>query len=157
MIDRPEMALDLLKCELNFQFSKVKLIEKLLEVYEHIYDPLESVRCLQMIVDTMAHRPRINMEASMYNDSYDCETKLMVEKEAFFSDVVRLQTNIEKQENQAAYDFQELKTRRVCDFVTEEYKLVETEKTHKVGSDEAEEEKMTDEQYRIEKGIEQKL
>ena len=58
-----------------------------------------------MIVDAMAHRPRINMEASMYNDSYESETKLMAEKEAFFSDVIRLQTNIEKQENKAAYDF----------------------------------------------------
>ena len=154
MIDRPEMALDLLKCELNFQFAKVKLIEKLLEVYEHIYDPLESVRCLQMIVDTMAHRPRINMEASMYNDSYESETRLMVEKEAFFSDVVRLQTNIEKQENQSAYDFQELKVTKVCDFVSEEFKLVDLEKTHRIGSDEAEaEQKISDEQYKFEKGI----
>lgn len=46
MIDRAEIALDLLKCELDFQFSKVQLIEKLLESYEHIYDPLESVRSL---------------------------------------------------------------------------------------------------------------
>ena len=68
----------------------MKLIEKLLEVYEHIYDPLESVRCLQMIVDAMAVRPRINTEASMYNDSYESETKLMREKEAFFSDVIGL-------------------------------------------------------------------
>ena len=49
------------------------LVEKLLESYEHIYDPLESVRCLQMIVDEIAKRPRINMEASFYSDSYDCE------------------------------------------------------------------------------------
>ena len=54
MIDRQEIALDLLKCELDFQFRKVLLVEKLLESYEHIYDPLESVRCLQMIVDSMA-------------------------------------------------------------------------------------------------------
>ena len=46
MIDRSEIAIDLLKHELDFQFAKVKLIEKLLESYEHIYDPLESVRCL---------------------------------------------------------------------------------------------------------------
>ena len=38
--------MDLLKNELDYQFSKVRLIEKLLEAYEHIYDPLESVRCL---------------------------------------------------------------------------------------------------------------
>ena len=46
MIDRSEIAIDLLKNELDFQFAKVKLIEKLLESYEHIYDPLQSVRSL---------------------------------------------------------------------------------------------------------------
>ena len=46
MIDRQEICLDLLEAETNYQFSKVKLLEKLLESYEHIYDPLESVRCL---------------------------------------------------------------------------------------------------------------
>ena len=51
MIDRPEIAIDLLKKELDYQFAKVLLVERLLESYEHIYDPLESVRCLQMIVD----------------------------------------------------------------------------------------------------------
>lgn len=46
MIDRAEITLDLLKYELEFQFSKVQLIEKFFESYEHIYDPLESVRSL---------------------------------------------------------------------------------------------------------------
>ena len=153
MIDRPEMALDLLRCELDFQFSKVKLVEKLLEVYEHIYDPLESVRCLQMIVDAMAVRPRINTEASMYNDSYESETRLMREKEAFFSDVIGLQTDIEKQENKAAYDFQELKVTRVCEAVAEEFKLEDHEKTARVGSDEADPGAVSDEQFRLEKGL----
>jgi hypothetical protein len=90
MIDRPEIVLDLLKNELDFQFSKVKLIEKLLEAYEHIYDPLESVRCLQMIVDIMAQRPRLNMEASFYSDAYDSEIKVLEEKHRFFSDLIEL-------------------------------------------------------------------
>ena len=53
MIDRSEIALDLLKRETEYQFAKVQLVEKLLTSYEHIYDPLESVRSLQMIVDLM--------------------------------------------------------------------------------------------------------
>lgn len=99
MIDRSEIAIDLLKNELDFQFAKVKLIEKLLESYEHIYDPLQSVRSLQMIVDIMAQRPRMNMDASFYSDSYDCEIKVLNEKFNFFSGVIELQTDIEKQEN----------------------------------------------------------
>ena len=60
------------------------------ESYEHIYDPLESVRCLQMIVDIMAQRPRLNMEASFYQDSYDSEIKVLHEKHALFSSLIEL-------------------------------------------------------------------
>ena len=42
---------------------------------------------------------------------------------------------------------------RVCEFVAEEYKLEELEKVNRVGSDEAEPDKISDEQYKIEKGI----
>jgi hypothetical protein len=40
------MAIDLLEKEYKYQFSKVKLIEQHMEVYEHTYDPLESMRIL---------------------------------------------------------------------------------------------------------------
>ena len=46
MIDRAEMAHDIYSKEYEFQFAKVNLVELLLEVYEHTYDPLESVRIL---------------------------------------------------------------------------------------------------------------
>ena len=46
LIDRPQMALDLLEKEYQYQFSKIKLIEQHMEVYEHTYDPLESMRIL---------------------------------------------------------------------------------------------------------------
>lgn len=62
--------MDLLERELNYQFSKVKLIEQHMEVYEHTYDPLESLRVLQVIADVIVARPRLNMEASMYCESY---------------------------------------------------------------------------------------
>ena len=32
-----------------------------MKAFEHITDPLEHVRTLQMVVDIMAQRPRINM------------------------------------------------------------------------------------------------
>ena len=63
MLDRGEVALHLLQHEFEFQAMKAKHIEGLLEAYNHVCDPLESVRLLQMIVDTMALRPRINLEA----------------------------------------------------------------------------------------------
>jgi len=44
-----------------------------MQAYEHIYDPLESLRVLQIIVDLIAERPRLNLEATMFSDSYDSE------------------------------------------------------------------------------------
>lgn len=46
LIDRPQIAIDILEKEYNFQFSKVKLVEQYMEAYEHITDPLESMRIL---------------------------------------------------------------------------------------------------------------
>jgi len=48
-----------------------------MEAYEHTCDPLESVRLLQIIVDVMAQRPRLNMEASMYTESYQTEIEAL--------------------------------------------------------------------------------
>ena len=49
----------------------------MLEAYENIYDPLESVRTLQQIVDLMALRPRLNFDAFSYAESYDTEIEVL--------------------------------------------------------------------------------
>lgn len=54
LVDRPEIVRELYEKELDFQFAKVELIEALMESYQHVCDPVESVRLLQTIVDTMA-------------------------------------------------------------------------------------------------------
>ncbi len=53
------------------------MVELLLEVYEHTCDPLESVRVLQIIAYTMAIRPRINLDASYFKDSYKSENEVL--------------------------------------------------------------------------------
>ena len=55
-----------------------------MEAYKHIYDPLESMRVLQMIVDLIAERPRLNLEAAMYSESYDSEIQLLNIKSGLF-------------------------------------------------------------------------
>ena len=77
MLDRGQVALDLLERELDLQVSKVKQVEMLIDVYENTCDPLESVRLIQMISDTMAVRPRINIEANYFKDSYESETEVL--------------------------------------------------------------------------------
>ena len=80
MLDRGEVALHLFEQELELQLTKASLVESLLEVYEHTCDPLESVRVLQEIADTLAVRPRVNLDATYFKDSYRSETAVIREK-----------------------------------------------------------------------------
>lgn len=73
MIDRGEVTQHLLDQELKLQVQKVELIEILLQIYENTCDPLECVRMIQIISDVMAVRPRINLDATYFNDSYKLE------------------------------------------------------------------------------------
>ena len=97
------------------------------------------------------------MEASFYSDSYDCENQLLDEKIKFFTKLTDLQTSHEKEENKSAFDFQEMKVTKVSESITEEFKLMEMEKTAKIGSNEADPDLITDEQFRIEQKIAEKL
>ena len=125
MIDRAEIACDLFQKEFRFQFAKVKLIEQLLETYEHTFDPLESVRILQHIVDTMAVRPRLNMEATFYTEAYEGEIELLENKHMFFKEMIDLQKSVEEEENMQVFKFQQMKTLRVTEAVREDWKLDE--------------------------------
>ena len=44
-----------------------------LECYEHTFDTLEQQQLIQLIIDLMAKRPRINLEANTFIDSYKVE------------------------------------------------------------------------------------
>ena len=79
----------------------------------------------------------------MYNDSYDAETKLLQEKTKFFSDLIMLQRDHEQQENQQAFDFQEMKVKKVSETIVEQFRLNEREKTARVGSDEVDPDQVT--------------
>jgi hypothetical protein len=47
-----------------------------LECYEHTCDTVEQQRLIQVIVDLMAKRPRINMAANHFRDSYELECEV---------------------------------------------------------------------------------
>jgi hypothetical protein len=83
-----------------------------MEVYEHTVDPLECMRILQMIVDVCVQRPRLNMDASMYCESYMAEQMAMKERANFMAEFVKMQKRIEREENKSLYDYLELKIRK---------------------------------------------
>lgn len=97
--------------------SKIKQIQLLLDVYENTCDPLESVRLIQIISDTMAVRPRINTEANYFKDSYDSEKEVILQKFELFSEVLDIQRRTEQEENEHMRRFQELKVRKLQDFL----------------------------------------
>ena len=66
------------------------LVETLLQVYEHTSDPLESVRILQIIADTMALRPRINLDATYFRDSYAAEINVLREKLELYRELIHI-------------------------------------------------------------------
>lgn len=113
MLDRAQVALHLLEGELELQLRKIVVIEELLVAYEHTCDPLEAVRLLQVIVDTMASRPRLNLEAAYFRDSYVCEVDVLKEKNLLFRELLHFQKGLEKTKNRDERAFQELKMRKL--------------------------------------------
>jgi hypothetical protein len=114
-LDRGEIALQLLTLELDFQFSKIGLVEQVMEAYEHTTDPLQQVRLCQQVTDLMAHRPRLNMDATYFGDSYRNETDLMKRKTSFYKELIQFQIQQEKEQNRSLRTFQELKFRKIQD------------------------------------------
>jgi hypothetical protein len=43
-----------------------------------------------MIVDSMAHRPRLNVDSSMYGESYTVEIENLEIKTRFFSELIKI-------------------------------------------------------------------
>jgi len=48
-----------------------------MECYEHITDPLEQQKLMQVITDIMARRPRLNLNANYFLDAYDAEIQCL--------------------------------------------------------------------------------
>ncbi len=137
LIDRPQIAMDLLEREYNYQFSKVGLIEQYMEIYEHSYDPLESMRILQIIADIIVARPRLNMEASMYCESYQAETEVLNEKRELLVEFMHMQKKHELKENQSVHNYIESKIIKYQENVDQYWAVKrESNKVRRVGSDE---------------------
>lgn len=76
-VDRFGMIKEALVLEENYQRAKLKLVFCYFECYEHTCDTVEQQRIIQVIIDIMAKRPRINLSANHFEDSYLSEIKLL--------------------------------------------------------------------------------
>jgi hypothetical protein len=95
-VDRITLLEDLLDKELDFQFEKVQIVQAYMETYEHISDPLEQQRLMQVVVDLMALRPRLNLSATYFMDSYDVEKLTMSKHTSLMKTMILNQMRYEK-------------------------------------------------------------
>ena len=89
-VDRLELLGDIFDCELQYQNTKVELVLSLMECYEHITDVLEQQRIIQMIIDLMALRPRLNLNSTHFKDSYKAEIESLKLQNQILREVIRM-------------------------------------------------------------------
>lgn len=75
-----------------------------MECYEHVTDPLEQQKLMQIITDIMARRPRLNLNANYFIDAYDAEIKCVKQQFELVKMLVDIQISLEKTENQRLQD-----------------------------------------------------
>lgn len=67
----------MLEVEDEYQQCKLELSFAYMECYEHTVDNLEQQQLIQIVVDLMARRPRINFKGRSFIDSYKKEIELL--------------------------------------------------------------------------------
>ena len=72
-IDRMGIMKEIIECEQQYQKAKLLLVIAYTECLDHTCDTLDQQRLIQIIVDLMAQRPRMNFLANHFRDSYKAE------------------------------------------------------------------------------------
>lgn len=91
LIDRFNFIKEILICEDQYQQAKLDLVFCYLECYEHTFDTLEQQQLIQLIIDLMAKRPRINLEANTFIDSYKVEVASLQSQTKLMREFIKLQ------------------------------------------------------------------
>jgi hypothetical protein len=104
-VDRLKILGEALEYENQYQEEKLQLITAYLECYEHISDILEQQRVIQAIVDEMARRPRLNLSASHFRDSYEAEVNCLKVKTGLIREVMKMLMAAEFKENNRTREY----------------------------------------------------
>jgi hypothetical protein len=76
-VDRMSMLEDLFESEAWLQAAKKKLLDALLDVYEHATDKSMRERLSTMMLDVIARRPRYDLESEYFSQAYASEIVLL--------------------------------------------------------------------------------
>ena len=98
-VDRLAVLKEVIHWEELYQRSKLRLCMQYMECYEHTCDTLEQQRLIQIVIDLMAKRPRMNLAANHFKDSYRAEIDALEVQVGIMRDFIRMQMDIEFRAN----------------------------------------------------------
>lgn len=120
-IDRGAVSAELLEYEHRFQYAKIRLIEELMESYDQTVDILEQQRFVQIMVNIMAKRPRLNTDATHFIDSYKSEIEYFTNLRTFLSELTQEQIRRENTISNDIKEHLELKYRKVNEHINRKW------------------------------------
>ena len=98
-IDRLGIIKEVLHYEELYQRAKLRLCLHYMECYDHTCDTLEQQRLIQIVVELMARRPRMNLAANHFKDSYRAEIDALETQAQIMKEFIRMQMDIEFKAN----------------------------------------------------------
>ena len=98
-----------------------------MECYEHITDPLEQQKLMQIITNIMSRRPRLNLTANYFKDSYKAESACLDQQFELIRMIVDMQIKLEKTENKRLQDSLNLSYTLANTFEKQQWKYQDSE------------------------------
>mmetsp|Transcript_13593 Transcript_13593/g.24229 ORF Transcript_13593/g.24229 Transcript_13593/m.24229 type:complete len:2316 (-) Transcript_13593:702-7649(-) len=95
-VDRVRMLEDLYECETWYQDGKRKVMNCLIEAYEHTVDPQEQRNLAQSISNLMARRPLLDLKAEYFSESYSSEIVALELQYSLYREIINSQITEEK-------------------------------------------------------------
>lgn len=120
------MIKEALVLEENYQRAKLKLVFCYFECYEHTCDSLEQQRIIQVIIDIMAKRPRINLSANHFEDSYLSEIKLLETHTRLVREFIKMQMANEFKQNTDVREYLEKTYRLIYEQIDNKWQYYES-------------------------------
>ncbi len=106
-VDRFQVINEIIDCEERYQRAKLNLCLNYLEAFEHTCDSLDQQRLIQIIVDLMARRPRINLEGNHFRDSYRAEFECLEMQAKLMREFIDMQMDLEFKANNEIREYLE--------------------------------------------------
>ena len=120
-VDRLAIVKDVCEWEEKYQRAKLKLCLCYLECLEHTCDVLEQQRIIQIIIDLMAKRPRINLAANHFKDSYKAEIEAFDYQVKIMKEFINMQMQNEFTVNNEIREFLEKTYRLIYDQIENQW------------------------------------